>query len=198
MSKAFTKLGREISLAVKQNGPNPGSNPRLRLAIQTAKSLNMPKEKIESAIKRASSKSEGTFGEIVYEGYAPHGIAILVETATDNPTRTVANLRSYFSRAGGALATDELIDAGANDILEDEDGLWIYTTFTGFHHIHALLETKKIEILNSDLQQIPMSTIELNNMDLRKDVLSLIDKIEDDDDVQMVFHNLKDLTDDHT
>lgn len=217
MSKAFTKLGREIALAVKGSGPNPDGNPRLRLAIQNAKSLNMPKDRIDAAIKRASSKEEGDFQEIVYEGYAPHGIALMIEAATDNTTRTVANLRAIFNRNGGSLGTDgsvsfmferkgifkihpeernleelelELIDHGADDFLADEEDVLVYSAFADFGAMQKALEEKKIPVLNAALQRLPLNTIELTE-EQEAEVMTLIDKIEEDDDIQAVYHNMK-------
>lgn len=216
MAKAFTRYGREIAIAVKQSGGDPATNPRLRMAIQNAKGVNMPKDRIESAIKRASSKDEKDFQESTYEGYGPHGIAILVECATDNPTRTVANLRMYFSRGGGSLGTSgsldfmferkgvfklpaegvnmedlelELIDHGAEDIQMEEDQIVVYTQFADFGAMQKALEEKGIAVTSSELQRIPNTTVELSEEQL-EEVLDLVDKIEEDDDVQAVYHNL--------
>jgi len=216
MAKTFTKIGREIAMAVKSGGPVPETNPRLRLAIQNAKGANMPKDRVEAAVKRASSKEEGDFQEVVYEGYGPHGVAVVVECATDNPTRTVANIRHYFSRAGGSLGTSgsldfmferkgvfrlpaegidvdelslELIDAGAEDIQVEEGEVHIYTRFTDFGAMQKALEEKGMEIISSELQRIPTSTVELTD-EQAEEVLGMIDKIEDDDDVQGVFSNV--------
>jgi YebC/PmpR family DNA-binding regulatory protein len=217
MAKAFTKLGREIAMAVKQGGGEPETNPRLRLAIQNAKGVNMPKDRIESAIKRATSKEEGDFQEVTYEGYGPNGVAILVECATDNPTRTVANIRHYFSRGGGTLGTAgsldflferkgvfrlpvasvnleelelELIDYGAEDIVVEDDEVYIYTKFSDFGAMQKALEERGIEATSSELQRIPTTTTELDG-EAEEAVLNLIEKIEDDDDVQAVYHNLR-------
>lgn len=217
MAKAFTKLGREIAMSVKQGGPDPDSNPRLRTAIQNAKGLNMPKDRVESAIKRASSKDEKDFQEIVYEGYGPHGIAILVETATDNPVRTVANVRLYFNKLHGTLGKTgsldflfdrkgvfrlsaegvniedlelELIDFGAEDIFQDENEIMVYTAFTDFSGMSKALEKKGINVINAELQRIPNDTTELNE-EQENEVMALIDKLEEDDDVQAVYHNMK-------
>lgn len=216
MAKAFTRYGREIAIAVKQSGGDPATNPRLRMAIQNAKGVNMPKDRIESAIKRASSKDEKDFQESTYEGYGPHGIAILVECATDNPTRTVANLRMYFSRGGGSLGTSgsldfmferkgvfklpaegvnmedlelELIDHGAEDIQMEEGQIVVYTQFADFGAMQKALEEKGIAVTSSELQRIPNTTVELSEEQL-EEVLDLVDKIEEDDDVQAVYHNL--------
>ncbi len=217
MAKAFTKIGREISMSVKQGGPDPTTNPRLRMAIQNGKGLNMPKDKLEAAIKRASSKEEGDFQEITYEGYGPHGIAILVECASDNTTRTVSNMRMYFSRSGGTLGTSgsldfmferkgvfkiaadgvnledlelELIDYGAEDIFTEEGEIYIYTQFGDFGAMQKALEERGVNILSSELQRLPNTTTELSS-EQEEAVLSLIEKIEDDDDVQAVYHNMK-------
>jgi len=217
MAKGFTKLGREIAIAVKQNGPNPDNNSRLRLAIQNAKAINMPKDRIDGAIKRASEKGEGNFEEVIYEGYAPYGVAILVECATDNPTRTVANVRMYFSRANGALgktgALDfifdrksvfrisstnmnreelelELIDYGAEELLEEEGEIIIYAPFVDFGAIQKALEERNISIISAAKQRIPTSFMELTE-EQEKEIEELIDKMEEDDDVQAVYHNVK-------
>ncbi|MDB5035732.1 MAG: putative transcriptional regulatory protein [Chlorobi bacterium] len=217
MSKAFTKLGREIAISVKQSGPDPASNPRLRVAIQNGKALNMPKDKIESAIKRASSKDEKDFQEVTYEGYGPHGVALLVECASDNPTRTVSNMRVFFSRSGGTLGTAgsldfmfdrkgvfrlaadgveleelelDLIDFGAEDIFVEDGEIYIYTSFKDFGAMQKALEERKLNIISSELQRIPNTTTELS-AEQEEEILTLIDKIEEDDDVQNVFHNMK-------
>ncbi len=216
MAKQFTKVGREISMAIKSGGANPESNPALRRAIQNAKGVNMPKDRVESAIKRASSKDDKDFSEITYEGMALHGIAVVVETATDNPTRTVANVRAAFNKKGGSLGTSgmhdfiferkgvfkiknnnldiealelELIDFGL-DKLELEDGnLVIYTAFQEFGVMQKALEDKSFEIVQSEIQRIPTLTKELSEEQV-DEVLELIDKLEEDDDVQNVYHNL--------
>lgn len=217
MAKAFTRLGKEIAIAVKQSGPDPENNPRLRMAMQTAKGLNMPKDRIEAAIKRASSKDEQDYQEVVYEGYGPHGIAILVECATDNTTRTVANIRTCFSRGGGALGKTgsldflfdrkgifkiaaanvqleelelELIDFGAEEIFEEDGEIFIYTQFSDFGTMQKALDERGIQVISADLQRIPNNVTELNP-EQEEEVMSLIEKIEDDDDVQVVFHNMK-------
>ncbi len=218
MSKAFTKLGREIAIAVRLGGPDPDANARLRRAIQNARSINMPKDRIEAAIKRASSKEEADFQEVVYEGYAPHGVALIVEAATDNPTRTVANVRMYFNRSGGSLAANgavsfmferkgvfklarptnlnleelelELIDYGAEDFAIEDDELLIYTSYNDFAQMQKKLEEKGLEVQMSALQYIPTVTTELSE-EQEKDVMQLIEKLEDDDDVQAVYHNMK-------
>jgi YebC/PmpR family DNA-binding regulatory protein len=218
MAKAFTRIGKEISIAAKSGGPNPETNPRLRAAIQNAKSVNMPKANIDSAIKRATEKNQQDFQELVYEGYGPHVVPIVVETATDNPTRTVANIRLYFNRANGALGKTgsldflfermgvfkiakpsgvnleelelELIDFGLQEVAEDEDGIIIYCGFTDFGAMQKALEEKGLEVLSSDMQRIPNTLAELGP-DQKKEVLDLVEKIEEDEDVQAVYHNLK-------
>ncbi len=217
MSKAFTRLGKEIVIAVKEGGPNPESNARLRTAIQNAKGVNMPKDRVEAAIKRASSKEEKDYDEVVYEGYGPHGIAILVETATDNINRTVANMRVYFSRAGGALgktgsldfiftrkgifkvATEgvdieelelELIDYGADDIYEHEGEIIVETAFTDFGTMQKALEEKGLNVITAELQRIPNTRTELTD-EQAEEIENLIEKIEEDDDVQAVYHNMQ-------
>lgn len=217
MSKAFTRIGKDIVIAVKEGGPDPDSNSRLRAVIQNAKSVNMPKENIERAIKRASDKSQGEFKEVLFEGYAPHGIAILIETATDNNTRTVANIRSYFNKCNGSLGTSgsvefmfdhscnfripadnidpddlelDMIDFGAEEVFVDEDGLHIYAPFESFGAIQKELEARGIEILSSGFDRIPQVTKELSPEKV-EEVEKLLEKIEEDDDVQNVFHSMK-------
>ena len=216
MSKAFTRIGKDIVMAVKEGGPDPNNNSRLRAVIQNAKSVNMPKDNIERAIKRASDKSQGDFKEVLFEGYAPHGIAILVETATDNNTRTVANVRSYFNKGEGNLGTSgsvsfmfdhvcnfrvsvgemdmeelelELIDFGVEEIFEDDDGVLIYAPFESFGAIQNYLETHNIEILSSGFERIPQVTKKIST-DQATDVEKLLEKIEEDDDVQNVYHSM--------
>ncbi len=216
MSKAFTRIGKDIVMAVKEGGPDPDSNSRLRAVIQNAKSVNMPKDNIERAIKRASDKSLGDFKEVLFEGYAPHGIAILVETATDNNTRTVANIRSYFNKCDGSLGTSgsvsfmfdhtcnfriqktdldleelelELIDFGVEEVFEDEDGVLIYAPFESFGAIQKYLEENNLEILSSGFERIPQVTKKLTE-EQAADVEKLLEKIEEDDDVQNVYHTM--------
>jgi YebC/PmpR family DNA-binding regulatory protein len=217
MSKAFTRIGKDIVIAVKEGGPDPAANARLRAVIQNAKSVNMPKDNVERAIKRASDKSLGEYKEVLFEGYAPHGIAILIETATDNNTRTVANIRSYFNKCNGSLGTSgsvefmfdhtcnfcidaagqdseelelEMIDFGAEEVFEDEDGIHIYAPFESFGAIQKELESRGIEILSSGFERIPQITKELNEEEIA-DVEKLLEKIEEDDDVQNVYHTMK-------
>ena len=216
MAKAFTRIGKEIAIAVKQGGPLPENNPRLRLAIQNAKGANMPKDRVEAAIKRASSKEEKDFEEVTYEGYAPHGVPVLVECATDNPTRTVANVRLHFSKNGGNMgnsgsvsfmferkgvfkfATEDinldeleldLIDAGAEDIEREEEEIVVYTKFADFGNMQKFLESKEVNTKSSELQYIPTVTKELNEAEL-DEVMECITALEEDDDVQNVYHNL--------
>lgn len=216
MAKAFTRIGKDIALAVKQNGPNPDNNPKLRMAIQNAKGVNMPKDRVEAAIKRASSKEEKDYQEVIYEGYAPHGVPVLVLCATDNPTRTVANIRLQFSKNGGAMGNSgtvlfmfehcgvfkfepsklnldelelDLIDAGAEDIERGEEEIIVYTKFTDFGQMQKFIEDKKLDAKSSELQYIPNATKELTE-EQQDEVLKLIEAIEADDDVQTVFHNL--------
>ncbi len=217
MSKAFTRIGKDIVMAVKEGGPDPTSNSRLRAVIQNAKSVNMPKDNIERAIKRASDKSQGDFKEVLFEGYAPHGIAVLIETATDNNTRTVANIRSYFNKCDGSLGTSgsvefmfdhtcnfrinaegidpeelelDMIDYGAEEVFVDDDGILIYAPFESFGAIQKELENRQIEILESGFERIPQLTKELEPEAI-EDVEKLLEKIEEDDDVQNVYHTMK-------
>jgi YebC/PmpR family DNA-binding regulatory protein len=217
MSKAFTRIGKDIVMAVKEGGPDPDANSRLRAVIQNAKSVNMPKDNIERAIKRASDKSLGDFKEVLFEGYAPHGIAILIETATDNNTRTVANIRSYFNKCNGSLGTSgsvefmfdhtcnfrinaegidpeelelDMIDYGAEEVFLDEDGILIYAPFESFGAIQKELESRNIEILSSGFERIPQLTKKLTAEEA-EDVEKLLEKIEEDDDVQNVYHTMQ-------
>jgi len=218
MSRVFTKLGKDIEIAVKAGGPDPTSNSKLRLLIQTARSENMPKDNIDRAIKRAVSKDASDYKEVVYEGYAPHGIAVVVETATDNPTRTVANVRSYFNRSGGNLGTTgmtdflferkctfkvalkegldieelelELIDFGVEEIFLDEGEIMIYAEFTRFGPIQKYLEDNKFDIKTFAFERIPNDTKELTS-EQQADVEKLIERREEDEDVTNVFHNMR-------
>lgn len=216
MAKGFTKMGREIALAVKQNGPNPDSNSRLRIAIQNAKSINMPKDRIEAAILRASSKGEGNLEELTYEGYGPHGVAVLVECTSDNPIRTVSNIRMHFSRSNGSLGKTgsldfiferkcmfrisaegqnreelelELIEHGADEIAESENQIIIYTKFVDFGSMQKALEERKINIIGAEKQRIPNTLVTLTEPQ-QKEINDLIKDLEEDDDVQAVFHNM--------
>lgn len=217
MSKAFTRIGKDIVMAVKEGGPDPDANAKLRAVIQNAKAVNMPKDNIERAIKRASDKNQGDYKEVLFEGYAPHGIAVLIETATDNNTRTVANIRSYFNKCNGSLGTSgsvefmfdhtcsftingegldpeelelELIDFGAEEVFVDEDGIHIYAPFENFGAIQKELESRDIEIISSGFDRIPQVTKELNEEEVA-DVEKLLEKIEEDDDVQNVYHTMQ-------
>jgi YebC/PmpR family DNA-binding regulatory protein len=221
MSKAFTRIGKDIVMAVKEGGPDPDSNARLRAVIQNAKAVNMPKDNIERAIKRATEKGQGDFKEVLFEGYAPHGIAVLIETATDNNTRTVANIRSYFNKCNGSLGTSgsvvfmfdhvcnfrvkpndsidleelelELIDHGVEEIFEDEDGILIYAPFESYGAIQKYLEDHNLEILSSGFERIPQVTKKLSPEQM-EDVEKLLEKIEEDDDVQNVYHTMEENT----
>ena len=221
MAKGFTRIGKDIAIAVKQGGPNPDNNPRLRMAIQNAKGINMPKDRVEAAIKRASSKEEKDFQEVIYEGYAPHGVPVVVECATDNPTRTVANVRLHFSKNGGSMGNSgsvafmferkgvfkfdptqlnleelelDLIDAGAEDIQRDDEEIIVYTKFTEFGPMQKFLESKGLEPKSSELQYIPNATIPTTTKELSEaeqdEVMECVSALEEDDDVQSVYHNL--------
>ncbi|WP_179334985.1 YebC/PmpR family DNA-binding transcriptional regulator [Winogradskyella costae] len=226
MSKAFTRIGKDIVMAVKEGGSDPDSNSRLRAVIQNAKAVNMPKDNVERAIKRASDKSLGDFKEVLFEGYAQHGIAVLIETATDNNTRTVANVRSYFNKTDGSLGTSgsvvfmfdhtcnfkikgddldleelelELIDSGVDEIFEDtdedEDGVehtsvMVYAPFESFGKIQAYLEENTIEIISSGFERIPQVTKKIT-AEQAEDVEKLLEKLEEDDDVQNVYHTME-------
>tara|TARA_B110000444_G_scaffold253981_1_gene285720 strand:- start:667 stop:1377 length:711 start_codon:yes stop_codon:yes gene_type:complete len=217
MSKTFTRIGKDIVMAIKDGGPDPESNSKLRAVIQNAKTANMPKDNIERAIKKASDKDVSNYKEVLFEGYAAHGVAILIETATDNNNRTVANVRSYFNKCEGSLGTSgsvefmfehkcnfmiankgqdieelefELIDAGAEEVFEDEGGIMIYGDFTSFGNIQKDLEEKEYEILSSGFDRIP-TTLKQLSTEQGEDVCKLLEKIEEDDDVQNVYHNMK-------
>ncbi len=218
MAKNFTRIGKEIAIAVKNGGPEPDNNPALRRCYINAKACNMPKDRVEAAIKRAMGKDTTNYDEIVYEGYAPHGVAVMVETATDNSTRTVANVRMHFTKGGGALGTSgsvaftfnrmgefkvkstglqtedlelELIDFGLEEIGEDADGnIVIRTAFNEFGNMSKALEEKGIEVITAELTRIPANTVELGEEEANE-VLKMVDKLEQDDDVQKVYHNLK-------
>jgi YebC/PmpR family DNA-binding regulatory protein len=217
MARVFTKLGKQITIAVREGGSEPDTNPRLRVLIQQSKKENMPKENVERAIKKAISKDEADYKEMVYEGYGPNGIAIVIETATDNPTRTVANIRSYLTRHGGSLGTSgclqflfdhkcvfkiaqkegvsledlelELIDFGVDELVEDEDGIVLYGEFQSYSTIQKYLEENGFEIFSAEFERIPNDMKELNE-EQKAQVNKLLDKIEDDEDVQNVFHNM--------
>ncbi len=218
MAKAFTRIGREIVMAVKANGPLVENNPRLRTLIQNAKGVNMPKDRIDAAIKRAISKEDKDYEEVIYEGYGPHGIALLIETATDNIYRTVADIRTIISRGGGALGKTgsldfifsrkgvfkflkgdlnidelelELIDFGADDIAISAEGeVYVYTSFQDFGMMQKALEDKNINVLSTELQRIPNSFVEVTK-EQEEEILLLIEKFEQNDDIQVVYHNMK-------
>ncbi|MFD2162521.1 YebC/PmpR family DNA-binding transcriptional regulator [Paradesertivirga mongoliensis] len=222
MAVQFTRLGKEIVMAVKSGGPNPETNSRLRTAIQNSKAVNMPKDRVDAAIKRASNKDDSNYEELVYEGYAQHGVAILIETATDNTNRTVANVRSYFNKTGGTLGKTgsldfifnrkavfrfvppedldleelefELIDAGLEDLYieADEEGNdigVIHTAFEDFGKMQKALEEKGFEMKSAKLERIALSHTDVTE-EQAVDVFKLIDKLEEDDDVQAVYHNM--------
>jgi len=218
MARVFTKLGKQITIAAREGGPDAELNPRLRMLIQQAKKENMPKENVERAIKKATDKDVSeNYREMVYEGYGPYGIAIVVETATDNPTRTVANIRSYFNKHGGSLGTTgsleflfdhkcvfriaekdgvsledlelDLIDYGVDEVLVDEDDILIYGEFTSYSDIQSYLEERGFEIHSAEFVRIPRETKTLNE-EQRAQIEKLLEKFEEDDDVQNVFHNM--------
>lgn len=219
MAKTFTRIGKDIVMAVKDGGPDPASNSRLRAIIQNAKAANMPKANVESAIKRASSKDQEDYKEIVLEGYAQHGVAVLVECTTDNNNRTVANVRSYFTKTSGNLGTNgmldfifdrkcifkiepkanlaleelefELIDFGVEEVFLDEEAnqVNIYGEFTAYGAIQKFLEENGYEIVESNFERIPTDTKTLSEEEAA-DVEKLIEKLEDDDDVQNIYHNM--------
>ncbi|MCH5218465.1 MAG: YebC/PmpR family DNA-binding transcriptional regulator [Muribaculaceae bacterium] len=217
MSRTFTRIGKEITIAAKAGGPDPDMNPRLRVLIQNAKAANMPKDTVERAIKKATDKDAGDYKEIVYEGYGPHGIAIVVETATDNNQRTVANVRSYFNKHGGSLGTQgslsflfdhksvfhikpsdgldpeefelELMDFDG-ELEQDEEEWLIYGAFDQFSNIQKYLEEKGVELISAEFERIPNDYKEVTP-EQREAIEKLLEKFEDDEDVQNVFHNMK-------
>ena len=223
MAKVFTKIGKEITIAVKQGGPDVTGNPRLRALLQTARSENMPKDNIERAIKRASEKDQGDYKEVVFEGYGPHGIAILVETATDNNNRTVANVRACFTKSGGSLGTSgsvdymfdrkcvfrmksdkpydleelelEMIDYGVEEIFEEENEdeqteIVIYGEFTAFNSIQKYIEDNGYELVSAEFTRLPNVDLKELEGDARESVQKLLDRLEEDDDVQNVYSTL--------
>lgn len=218
MAKAFTRIGKEIAIAVKSGGPDPDTNPRLRAAIQNAKDANMPKDNVERAIKKASSKDQEDYVEVVYEGYGPHGIAVLVECATDNTTRTVANVRSYFNKCGGSLGTSgsvdylfehkcffrvvkpedidleefelEMIDHGGEELGVEDDKLVIYGDFASFGNLQKFLEEKGLEVSSSGFERIPTVTKKLSSEE-EEDLDKLIQKLDEDEDVNQVFTTME-------
>jgi YebC/PmpR family DNA-binding regulatory protein len=218
MSRVFTKIGKEITMATKAGGPDPETNPRLRILMQTAKKENMPKDNVERAIKKATSKDYADYKEVNYEGYGPYGIAIFVETATDNTTRTVANIRSYFNKHGGSLGTSgsleflfehkcvfhiarrddlslddlelELIDFGVDELEEDGNEIILYGEFSQNAVIQKYLEDNNYEITSSEFVRIPNDQKDVTP-EQREAIEKLLEKIEEDEDVQNVFHNMK-------
>ena len=221
MARVFTRLGKEIAIAVKAGGPDPANNPRLRVLIQNAKSENMPKENVERAIKRASSKETDNYKEIVYEGYGPFGVAMVIETATDNNTRTVANVRSYFNKMGGSLGTSgcldflfdrksifkvstsalagrdleefelELIDYDVEEIFVEDEEIVIYAPFEAYGKIQAYLDDSGIEIVSGGFERLPTGELKELDEEQTATIEKLIEKFEEDDDVVNVFHNAK-------
>lgn len=217
MSKLFPKLGKAITMAAKEGGTDPDMNSTLRTAIKNAKSQNMPKDNIEAAVKRALAKDGETFHEMNYEGKGPHGVLVFVECATDNPTRTVANVKSYFNKAGGSVVSNgslefmfnrksvfefdkteemdieemefELIDAGLDEIELEGDKVYVYGDYTSFGSLSEALEKLSIDVSKSNLQRIPTSPVEFSEEQLI-DIEKMLDKIEDDDDIQQVFTNI--------
>jgi len=215
MAKTFTRIGKDIVMAVKEGGASPETNSKLRAVIQNAKAANMPKDNIERAIKRASDKSTGDFKEIIFEGYGPYGIAIIVETASDNNNRTVANIRSYFNKYGGNLGTAgsvefmfdrvcsfkinteidleelelNLIDFGVEEVLKEEENVLVYSNFENYGQIQRELENQGIKIISSEFERIPKQFKKLDD-EKKEEVNTLIENIEEDDDVQNVFHNM--------
>lgn len=219
MAKTFTRIGKDIVMAVKEGGPNPETNARLRAVIQNAKAANMPKENVERAIKKASDKDTANYKEVLFEGYAPHGIAILIETASDNNNRTVANVRAAFNKCDGTLGTSgsvvfmfdhtcnfripadglkmeleelelELIDFDVEEVFEDEDGILIYAPFEQFGAIQKYLEENELEILSSGFERIPTTTKQLSEEE-QADVEKLLERLEEEDDVQNVYHSME-------
>ena len=218
MAKTFTRIGKDIVMAVKEGGPNPDTNSRLRAVIQNAKAANMPKDNVERAIKKASDKDTANYKETLFEGYAPHGIAIIVETATDNNNRTVANVRAAFNKCDGNLGTSgsvvfmfdhtcnftlkkddiedlemlelELIDFEVEEVFDDEEGVIIYAPFEQFGALQSYFEENNIEILSSGFERIPTTTTKLTE-EQQEDVNKLLERLEEDDDVQNVYHSME-------
>jgi YebC/PmpR family DNA-binding regulatory protein len=219
MSRVFTRLGKELTIAAKTGGPDPDNNPRLRAIIQSARAENMPKDNIERAIKRAVEKDQSDYKEVVYEGYGPHGIAFLVETATDNPTRTVANIRSYFNKHGGSLGTSgsvefmfdrkcvfkvkakeglnfdelelELIDFGGEEVFAEGEEIMIYGMFESYGAIQKYIEERGLELVSGGFERIPTVELKALGAEQKAELEKLIEKFEEDDDVQNVYHTLK-------
>ncbi len=222
LSKLFTRIGKEIAMAVKAGGPNPESNSRLKMAIQNARGMNMPKDNVDRAIKKAAGGEEADYQEVTYEGYAPGGVAIFVDAATNNVNRTVSNVRSYFTKTGGNLGTSgslshvferkaefviesaalkgkdadefemEVIDGGADDVVRDEDGFTIYAPFQNFGQMQQRLDDLGVEVKSAELKRFPLSTIPAD-INTARNVLKLVDMLDEDDDVNAVYHNM-DLT----
>lgn len=220
LSKLFTRIGKEIAMSVKAGGANPDANSRLKMAIQNARGVNMPKDNIDRAIKKAAGGGEVDYSEVTYEGYATGGVAVFVETATNNTTRTVANVRSFFSKCDGTLGTSgslshvferkaefvieaaamkgrdadefemECIDAGAEDVIRDEDGFIILAPYTSFGSMAQKLEQLGVEVKSAELKRFPLSTIPAD-LDTAKNVMKLVDMLEEDEDVNAVYHNME-------
>jgi len=219
MAKTFTRIGKDIVMAVKEGGPNAETNSRLRAVIQNAKAANMPKENVERAIKKATDKDTANYKEVLFEGYAPHGVAILLETATDNNNRTVANVRAAFNKCDGNLGTSgsvvfmfdhtcnftikkeditmdmeelelELIDFEVEEVFDDEDGIIIYAPFEQYGSIQSFFEDNNVEILSSGFERIPTTSTMLNEIQ-QADVNKLLERLEEDDDVQNVYHSMQ-------
>lgn len=223
MSRTFTRIGKEITIAAKAGGPDPDTNPRLRQLMQNAKAANMPKDTVERAIKKATDKDAGDYKEISYEGYGPYGIAIFVEAATDNNTRTVANVRSYFTKHGGSLGTQgsltflfdhkavfkvvpkdgvsledlelELIDYGVDELEHDDEGhIILYAAFEESSNVQKYLEDNGYEIISTEFERIPNDVKDVTP-EQREKIEKLLDKLEEDEDVQNVYHNMRELDD---
>lgn len=218
MAKTFTKLGKDITIAVKASGPDPETNPRLRVLMQMSKAANMPKENVERAIKKATAKDQADYAEIVYEGYGPFGIAMMVETTTDNPTRTVANVRSYFNKFGGSLGTSgsvdfmfehkcvfkvkekpdidpeefelALIDYGVDEVFSEDGETIIYSEFSAYGALQKYLEDNGFEVLSCEFERIPLDTKELT-AEQSDEIEKLLARFDEDEDVQNVFHNIR-------
>lgn len=218
MSRTFTRLGKELTIAAKQGGTEPENNPRLRAIIQTARSENMPKDNIERAIRRAVEKDQGDYREVIYEGYGPHGIAVLVETATDNTTRTVANIRSYFTKCGGTLGISgsvefmfdrkcffkiryeegmdleeielEMIDYGGEEIFRDEDTVMLYGSFESYGSLQKWIEERGFEFISGGFERFVNGEYKELDAEARADMDKLLEKLEEDDDVQNVYTNM--------
>lgn len=219
MAKTFTRIGKDIVMAVKEGGSNPETNSRLRAVMQNAKAANMPKDNVERAIKKATDKDTANYKEVLFEGYAPHGVAVVVETATDNNNRSVANVRAAFSKCDGNMGTSgsvvfmfdhtcnfriktedlkmdleefelEMIEYDVEEVFEDEDGILIYAPFEQFGAIQKYLEENNLEILSSGFERIPTTTVKLNE-DQQADVEKLLERLEEDDDVQNVYHSME-------